>query len=49
VLFLTLALTSPLEKFTLHAFAVLLNYEWFTEGFDTPDLREARILLTAWP
>jgi hypothetical protein len=49
VFFLTLALTSPLEKFTLHAFAVLLNYEWFTEGFDTPDLREARILLTAWP
>jgi predicted ATPase len=24
-------------------------YGWFTEGFDTPDLREARSLLEAWP
>jgi adenylate cyclase len=24
-------------------------YGWFTEGFDTPDLREAKSLLEAWP
>jgi predicted ATPase len=24
-------------------------YGWFTEGFDTADLREARALLQAWP
>jgi class 3 adenylate cyclase/predicted ATPase len=24
------------------------TYDWFTEGFDTPDLREAKSLLDAW-
>ena len=23
-------------------------YGWFTEGFDTPDLQEAQVLLKAW-
>ena len=23
-------------------------YDWFTEGFDTPDLKEARALLDEW-
>jgi predicted ATPase len=28
--------------------ALAANYEWFSEGFDAPDLQEARALLTAW-